>query len=95
MSGLPDDPPAAVFGDARGGGRALRATWHAEARVLVLSIWRDDVCIASHRLAAADLPAFAHLLTETMTDALAGQATAVQPRVTETPEPLPPYAGTR
>ncbi len=61
-----DEPPVAVFGDARGAGRALRATWHPETQLLVLSVWRDEVCIATHRLEAGDLPRLAHLLTDTI-----------------------------
>ena len=60
------EPPAAVFGDARGAGRALRVTWHPETQLLVLSVWRDELCIATHRLEAEDLPRFAHLITDTM-----------------------------
>jgi hypothetical protein len=41
----------AVLGDARGDGRALRVTWHDEAGVVVLSVWRDNVCTATARLA--------------------------------------------
>ncbi|SFC91832.1 hypothetical protein SAMN04487968_11460 [Nocardioides terrae] len=40
----------AVLGDARGDGRALRVTWHAEAGVVVLSIWKDNLCTATVRL---------------------------------------------
>ena len=42
--------PAAgeVFLDARGGGRALRVSWHPEADMVVLSLWRDSTC-AGHR----------------------------------------------
>ena len=39
-----------VFLDARGGDRALRATWHQDAGVVVLSLWRDNVCAGSFRL---------------------------------------------
>lgn len=49
---------SAVVADARGEGRALRVTWHPEAGVVVLSVWRDNVCVATTRLApdeAADL----------------------------------------
>ena len=45
-----------VFLDRRGQQRALRVTWHAEAGVVVLSLWRDDVCAGSFRLAAEDVP---------------------------------------
>lgn len=39
-----------VFLDARADGHALRATWHSEAALVVLSIWRDNVCTATIRL---------------------------------------------
>jgi hypothetical protein len=41
----------AVLADARGDSRALRVTWHDEAGVVVLSVWRDNLCTASVRLA--------------------------------------------
>ncbi|MCU1676896.1 MAG: hypothetical protein JWM93_1654 [Frankiales bacterium] len=69
MPAIDEDPLAAVFADARGGGRALRATWHPESQMLVLSVWRDGLCIASHRLPAQDLAPFAHLITDTIADA--------------------------
>ena len=31
-----------VFLDARGGDRALRVSWHHEAGVVVLSLWRGE-----------------------------------------------------
>jgi len=40
----------AVLGDARGDGRALRVTWHAEEGVVVLSVWKDNLCTATVRL---------------------------------------------
>ena len=46
-----------VFIDDRGGDRALRVTWHPEADVVVLSLWRDNVCAGSFRLPAAEVPA--------------------------------------
>jgi hypothetical protein len=46
-----------VFVDPRGGGRALRVTWHAEAGVVVLSLWRANVCAGSFRLPAEEVPA--------------------------------------
>ena len=33
-----------------GNGRALRLTWHHEADVVVLSLWRDDICAGTFRL---------------------------------------------
>jgi hypothetical protein len=46
-----------VFVDARGEGRALRVSWHHEDSVVVLSLWRDDTCAGTFRVAAQDVPA--------------------------------------
>jgi hypothetical protein len=40
--------------DARRNGCYLRATWHPERRVFVLSTWSGDVCTGAIRLPAAD-----------------------------------------
>ena len=45
-----------VFLDARGADRALRVSWHAEADVIVLSLWQGGTCTGSFRLPAADVP---------------------------------------
>ncbi|MDH2415416.1 hypothetical protein [Nocardioides sp. CER19] len=58
-----------VLGDTRGDGRALRATWHAEAGVLVLSVWKGNVCTATVRLA----PDQVHGLLEALADGLPGE----------------------
>jgi hypothetical protein len=58
--------------DARGGGRALRVTWHQEAGrdgLVVLSLWHDRVCVGSFRLEAAEVPA----LVQTLVDGLAAR----------------------
>jgi len=46
----------AVFLDARGGDRALRVTWHDEAGLVVLSLWRENVCAGSFRLPIEEVP---------------------------------------
>jgi hypothetical protein len=45
-----------VFLDARGGDRALRVSWHHESGLVVLSLWRDNVCAGSFRLAVDEVP---------------------------------------
>ena len=45
-----------IFLDARGDDRALRVSWHHEADLVVLSLWRDNVCAASFRLAVDEVP---------------------------------------
>ncbi len=55
-----------IFLDARGSDRALRVSWHDEADLVVVSLWRDNVCSGTFRLAAADVPD----LIDTLVDAL-------------------------
>jgi hypothetical protein len=40
--------------DARRNGSYLRATWHPDRRVFVLSTWNEDVCTGAIRLPAAE-----------------------------------------
>jgi hypothetical protein len=51
-----------IFLDARGGDRALRVSWHSEADLVVLSLWRDNVCSATFRLAVDEVPDLIDLL---------------------------------
>lgn len=51
-----------VYLDARGDGRALRVTWHHEEQpdgptgVVVLSLWRENVCVGTFRMPAEEVP---------------------------------------
>ncbi len=49
----------AIFLDARGAERAMRVSWHSEKDLVVLSLWRDNVCTGSFRLG---LPEAAQLM---------------------------------
>ena len=51
-----------IFLDARGGDRALRVSWHEDSGLVVLSLWRDNVCAGSFRLTIDDVPALVELL---------------------------------
>ena len=51
-----------IFLDARGGDRALRVSWHHESGLVVLSLWRDNVCAGSFRLAVDEVPDLIDLL---------------------------------
>ena len=42
--------------------RALRVTWHDESDLVVLSLWRDNVCAASFRLAIDEVPDLIEML---------------------------------
>ena len=45
-----------IFLDARGGERVLRVSWHLDNGLVVLSLWRENVCSGSFRLAVDDVP---------------------------------------
>ena len=52
----------AVFLDPRGEDRSLRVTWHQDAQLVVLSLWRANVCAGTFRLAADEVPDLIALL---------------------------------
>lgn len=58
--------------DARGGGRALRVSWHPEHGVVVLSVWRGATCVATVQVEHAEVP---HLV-DVLVRGLAASATA-------------------
>jgi len=58
-----------MFLDARGNGRAMRLTWHPEADVVVLSLWRDTTCAGTFRMPQADVAAFVDALIDGLRDA--------------------------
>jgi hypothetical protein len=45
-----------VFLDSRGGERALRVSWHYDSDLVVLSLWRENVCTGSFRLTVDQVP---------------------------------------
>ncbi len=61
-----------VLVDARGGDRALRVSWHPEADLVVLSLWRENVCAGSFRIPAAEVPMLISVLAAGLTTAKAG-----------------------
>lgn len=54
----------AVFADARGDGRVLRVSWHADEQVVVLSTWHGDRCTATVQVPAATVPDLLKALTD-------------------------------
>ena len=51
-----------IFLDARGSDRALRVSWHSESDLVVLSVWRENVCVASFRLSIEEVPELIDML---------------------------------
>lgn len=52
--------------DQRDAGRALRVSAHVEEGFVILSIWRDEVCVATHQLNNDDVPALIEMLARTL-----------------------------
>ncbi len=65
-----------VFFDPRDEGRFLRVSYHEDLGVFVLSLWRDDTCLGTFRLATEEAPRLIHA----MVTALVGEdPTAASP----------------
>jgi hypothetical protein len=47
-------------------------TWHPEADMVVLSLWRDNACAGSFRIRAAEVPMLISTLAAGLTTAKAG-----------------------
>ncbi len=58
-----------VLPDLRGDGRSLRATWHQDQQVVVLSLWRNNLCVGTFRLAADEVPDLIALLRHGLEEA--------------------------
>jgi hypothetical protein len=59
---LPLPNPGDVFDDVRDNGRTMRVSHHAEAGVVVISLWAGGFCRASFQLASADAARLAGIL---------------------------------
>jgi plasmid replication initiation protein len=81
MSVSPLPARGGVLWDRRTGDRAVRVAAHPQHGVVTLSVWRADVCVATHQMAAADASRLIAMLANALTDlsavsALDDQATA-------------------
>lgn len=68
--------------DARGADRSLRVSRHDEAGVVVLSLWRDDRCVGTCRLAPDDVRDLLHTLVDDLAE-LPGNHAIDVPRLSE------------
>jgi len=75
-----------VFLDARGHGRAMRLSWHPEADIVVLSLWREETCAGTFRMPHEDVAAFVDALIDGLRDA---PGVHLPPPVSAEPEPQP------
>jgi len=52
--------------DLRDAERVLRVSAHPDSGVVTVSMWRGDDCVATHRMAPADVPALIGLLADAL-----------------------------
>jgi hypothetical protein len=78
-----------VFRDARGQGRTLRVSWHAEAGMVVLSLWDGGRCTGTVRLPSGDVPELMEALAAGMPPR-PESGPEVQPAVQPAPHVPPP-----
>lgn len=62
-----------VMLDTRGPDRALRVSWHHDLGVVVLSLWREECCVGTFRMSAAEVPALVNALVEGLAAAMPPQ----------------------
>lgn len=79
MQARPLPETGSIFLDARGGNRALRVSWHPEADLVVLSLWRESLCAGSFRLHIDEVPEFIEMLRSGLDEA--HDAVARRPRI--------------
>jgi hypothetical protein len=67
--------------DVRDRRRLLRLSWHRSRRAVVVSQWRDGVCVASTQIELTDVPEVINLLVRALQE---GAVAAVVPPVPPT-----------
>jgi hypothetical protein len=63
---LPDQRREYIADGARS---ELRATWHPESGVVVVSMWRGDGCVASSHLSPAEAGRLGNFITSSLAEA--------------------------
>jgi plasmid replication initiation protein len=67
MSVSPLPTRGGVLSDRRNRERAIRIAAHPEHGMVTLSVWRADVCVATHQMAATDTSDLIAMLANAMT----------------------------
>lgn len=72
MPDVNDPARRALFVDERGTG--MRASWHADRSQMVISLWREDVCVATCALAPGEALRLAEFVVAHVEGALRREA---------------------
>ena len=76
-----------VFFDPRDEGRFLRVSYHDDLGVFVLSLWRDDTCLGTFRLAAEEAPRLIHAMVTALVGEDAHRTATVPERAPRSSQP--------
>jgi hypothetical protein len=76
-----------VFFDPRGSERSLRVSWHTDAKLVVLSLWREGTCVGTFQMPAEDVPHLVGALVEGLAECLPDSPSI--PRPGPRPDPGP------
>lgn len=79
-------PSRLMIPDARGHGASLRVTRHPEQKKVVLSHWRDGLCVASTPIELSEVSALIGVLADALGEAV--DATAQRPPAPDPRSPL-------
>ena len=71
---IPLPPGGDVLADVRNPDRALVATWHFDQGLLVLSVWRENTCVATARLTPEEASRLAAVIVDGLGSLAVGQA---------------------
>jgi hypothetical protein len=74
MNVAPLPTKGGIHFDGRGGDRSLRVDAHPG--VVTISLWRDDKCVGTHRLASDEVPEVIELLARSLRASLQPPAAA-------------------
>lgn len=66
MAVTPAPSSGAVINGRGVPGRALRISAHPEVGLVVLSVWQDERCVATVRVAESDVPDVVYALTDAL-----------------------------
>jgi hypothetical protein len=76
MSVSPLPVKGGVHFDRRNAGRALRVAAHPDQGLVTLSMWRGDICVGTHQLAAEEVPELVRMLAQSLVDQAPAAAAA-------------------
>ncbi len=64
------------FTDARDDGRRMDVSWHADERIVIVSLWHGSICRATFRMPVEQAPGLIESLADALGDAVLVEGSA-------------------